>query len=287
MSAVSVSTATPLAPTSSRPPVWLILATSALALTILALAVAETDLTAHYLIDAGDYVSLFGLGFILLAGVALYRRSRLYVSLPLVFPWLLYPVITQGDQLIDNLAIGPMRLICHVLLAAIFGTPVMAAVLGARHLLAPRSDGRTVGRGWTRFFLALVPGLRPLAEGRTREGTTLLAAALLAAEIWLADQYLGSLMIGTLIVMILGVLVYGSWPASHSGDEAVRRVQAERVAFAVLIVGVGTSLAAYVGYKNAPGAYQGSPSFFMDPAQKDAAYRLDRITVPEIGRAHV
>jgi len=38
---------------SSRPPFWLIVCTGVLALTILALAVAETDLKAHYLFDQG------------------------------------------------------------------------------------------------------------------------------------------------------------------------------------------------------------------------------------------
>ena len=43
-------------------------------------------------------------------GYLAYRR-RLAPSLPLVFPWLLYPVISQGDQIIDNLSINAMRAI--------------------------------------------------------------------------------------------------------------------------------------------------------------------------------
>jgi hypothetical protein len=82
---------------------WLIAATGMLALTILALAVAETNLRAHYLIDQGEYISMFGLAFILVAGLYLYSRARLFASLWLIFPWLLYPVVTQGDQIIDHL----------------------------------------------------------------------------------------------------------------------------------------------------------------------------------------
>ena len=137
---------------------WLIAATGVLALIILALAVAETNLRAHYLIDGGEYLSMFGLAFILVAGVFLYTRGRLFASLWLVFPWLLYPIITQGDQLIDNLSINPMRAICHVLLAAIFATPVAVIVLAARYVLAPRPGrppcacraGRRSFRGFAR-----------------------------------------------------------------------------------------------------------------------------------------
>ena len=99
----------------ARPPAWLFIATGLLALMCLVMAVAETNLWMHYLIDGGEFVSLMGLAFIAVAGVYLYRRNHLLVSLPLVFPWLLFPVITQGDQIIDNLSINPMRIICHVL----------------------------------------------------------------------------------------------------------------------------------------------------------------------------
>ena len=131
---------------------WLIVATGLLALTILALAVAETNLRAHYLIDQGEYISIFGLAFILVAGLYLYSRGRLLASLWLVFPWLLYPVVTQGDQIIDNLSINPMRAICHVLLAAIFATPVAVLVMLARYLLVPRPGRPIVRRGWTACF---------------------------------------------------------------------------------------------------------------------------------------
>src|SRR6266404_3444098 len=48
--------------TDSRPPAWLMLATGALAVTFLVLAVGETSLWVHYLIDGGgEFLSLFGL----------------------------------------------------------------------------------------------------------------------------------------------------------------------------------------------------------------------------------
>jgi len=128
----------PAAPMGSalRPPAWLIVTTAALTVACLMMAVAETTLWTHYLIDQGEYLSLAGLVFILAAGIHVYRRGRLLVSLPLVLPWLLYPVITQGDQLIDNLSINEMRVVCQVLLALLFGAPVAVVVLAARYALA-------------------------------------------------------------------------------------------------------------------------------------------------------
>ncbi|OFW15834.1 MAG: hypothetical protein A3F69_00090 [Acidobacteria bacterium RIFCSPLOWO2_12_FULL_66_10] len=241
----------------TRPPIWLIVSTGVLALTILALAVAETDLKAHYLIDQGEFISVFGLGFVLIAGAYLFRSKRLRVSLPLTFPWLLYPIVAQGDQIIDNLSINPMRAICHVLLAAIFATPVAVLVAGTRHLLA-RMSGRSLDR----------------------RGATRLAAVLMTAEIWLAYQFLGTLMVVTLVLMILGTVLYGLQPGAAPAEPAERRGRGERFACGVLLVGFALSLGTYVGYKNQPGAYQGSPSFFMDPSQKDANYRIDQIQVP-------
>ena len=52
-----------------RAPGWLMLATGALALAVLAMALAETNLWMHYLIDAGESISLVGLAFILVAVV--------------------------------------------------------------------------------------------------------------------------------------------------------------------------------------------------------------------------
>lgn len=261
------------APPATRPPGWLIAATAALALICLVLSVAETTLWMHYLIDSGEYISLIGLGFILVAGLYLHRRRRLLVSLPLTVPWLLYPVITQGDQIIDNLSINPMRTVVQVLLAAIFATPVAVTVIAARYALAPARDAQTAPPAWTSWF----PGLRPLARGRVREGSGMLAAALFTLEMWVAAQYLGALMVITLIVLILGSLVYGSLDA---GDTTARRPWSERAALLALLAGVAIALALYVGYKNRPGAYQGSPSFLMDPSQKDAGYRIDAIPVP-------
>jgi hypothetical protein len=145
-----------------RPPAWLMIATGILALTILVLAVAETNLRAHYLIDQGEFISVLGLIFILGAGFVLFARRQLFVSLPLVFPWLLYPVVTQGDQIIDNLSINPMRVVVHVLLAAIFLTPVAVIVLGAKRVLEPKEGRERRVPAWT----ALFPGLRAIADGR-------------------------------------------------------------------------------------------------------------------------
>jgi hypothetical protein len=226
------------------PPAWLIATTAALALAMLVMAVAETTLWKHFLVDRGEYVSLAGLAFVLAGGVHLYRRRRLLVSLPLILPWLLYPVVTQGDQIIDNLTINQMRLISHVLLAGIFGTPVIVCVLAARHA---RGLSRAQG-GW-------------------------LATALFAVEIWVAQRFLGTLMILTLVLMIAGALVYArlSRGAGRAGAGS------ERLALAALLAGVGLSLGLYLGYRNRPGAYQGSPHSFHDPSQRDAAYALDRM----------
>jgi hypothetical protein len=253
--------------TELRAPGWLMLATGALALAILAMALAETNLWMHYLIDAGESISLAGLAFILVAGLILFRARRLAVSLPLTLPWLLFPVITQGDQLIDNLSINWMRVIVHVLLAAIFGIPVAVFVTAARYL------ART-----TRSWHALVPGFPQLAAGRTREGGAIIAVWLMAIESWIAVRFLGELMVITLVAMIWATLAWGFAPRRADGTGG--RVR-ERTALALLVAGVAISLALFVGYKNRPGAYQGSPSYFMDPSQKDAGFRLDAVAVPD------
>jgi hypothetical protein len=168
-----------------------------------------------------------------------------------------------------------MRIICQVLLAAIFAMPVAAVVLAARSALAPKPGAPLVCRRWTAWF----PGLRPLAEGRIREGTGLLAAALMAAEIWVADCFLGKLMVATLVGMILAALVYASWtaPATFSRLAAAA---GERVALVVLLAGVAASLGIHFYFKDRPGAYQGSPSTFMAPGQKEHRYDIGRIAVP-------
>jgi len=232
---------------TGRPPLWLVIATAAMALVLLAMSVGETSLKGQYLIDQGEYLSLVGLLFILLAGLYLHRQGHLVASLPLVFPWLLYPVITQGDQIIDNLSITWMRIIVHVLLAAIFAMPVAVIVYAARWLIK-------------------------LSAAASRN----LAIALLAGELVLAQMFLGALMIGTLVAMIALVWFYGGrQPASD--DRALAR--RSRVALAVLIGGVAVSGGLYLGFKNRPGAYQGSPSFYMDPSRPDSGF-VSTVTVP-------
>jgi hypothetical protein len=49
----------------------------------------------------------------------------------------------------------------------------------------------------------------------------------------------------------------------------------------VLVLSVLASLGLYLGYKNRPGAYQGSPSYYMDPSQAESGFRLDRIPVSD------
>ena len=145
-----------------------------LTLGTLAMAVAETNLWLHYLIDAGESISLVGLAFMFFAGLYLYSRGRLLVSLPLALPWLLFPVITQGDQIIDNLSITWMRIICHVLLGALFGFPVAVVAMAVRYAVRP-SPRRSV-------LNAIVPGLAQLRAGRTREGVALISTLLLVAQ---------------------------------------------------------------------------------------------------------
>jgi hypothetical protein len=258
---------------AARPPLWLVAATGILALATLVMAVAETNLWMHYLIDAGESISLVGLAFMFGAGVYLYKRRRLLVSLPMALPWLLFPVITQGDQIIDHLSINWMRLITHVLLAALFGFPVAVLVMAIRYAVRPRSGPAS---GWA----VLVPGLTLLQTGRPREGTAVLAATLFVLEMWVAVQFLGLLMVVTLIMMTWGVLTYGFARPDADPVRPQARQRSERFALALLVAGVTASLGLFVGYKNRPGAYQGSPSYYMDPAQRDAGFTIDRVPVP-------
>ncbi len=253
------------------PPRWMVVLTGAVAALSFAMAIAETNWWMHYVIDDGEYLSLVGLAVVTVAGLSLHRARRLAVSLPLVVPWLLFPVITQGDQLIDNLSIGWMRLITHVLLAALFATPVAVIVL-AVVLAASRADLRA------RRWMALVPGLQPIREGRVREGAAVLTAALLVAEIWVAARALGMLMIITLVLLTLAVLTFGTAgrPPHAFADHRSRRLT-ERRALGLLLAGVVASLAVFVGFKHRPGAYQGSPSYFMDPSRQGEGFRLDAV----------
>jgi hypothetical protein len=261
-------------------PKWLISITVVMTLAILFMAVAETTLWTHWLIDQGEYVSLAGLAFILVAGLVLHRQGRLRSSLPLTIPWLIYPVITQGDQIIDNLTINNMRLVCHVILGILFGAPIAVLVLAAKRILGPKTAPASAGSSWAVLF----PGLRLIQQGRSQQGALLMILALLLMEIWVAIAYLGALMVATLIVMGLVVLYYGGWreslPTRPEGDFS--GVTGQRLALLVLLVGVTASFGLYVGFKNRPGAYQGSPSFYHDPSQMDAAYPFDRVT-PGVG----
>lgn len=237
-----------------RPPAWLIAITAAMAAVLLAMAVTETSFNGQYLVDRGESLSLVGLVFILVAGVYLHRRQRLVASWPLVLPWLFYPVITQGDQLIDNLPIDAMRWIVHLLLAVIFAMPVAVIVMAARYTV-----WRDLGR----------------------ERTAMLTVALLAMEMILANLFLGTLMIITLVVMILAVLLYAAREARPlPADPAAFRMRAERVAVIALVCGAVASGGLYLGFKNRPGAYQGSPSFYMDPSSPEAGFNFAAIGVP-------
>ena len=75
----------------------------------------------------------------------------------------------------------------------------------------------------------------------------------------------------------MGVLAYG---AAGSADASRPGGSPNVSAAAMLLAGVVLSLGLFVGYKNRPGAYQGSPSYFMDPSQKDVWFRLDTVPVP-------
>ena len=213
-----------------------------MAIVLLVMSVTETSFKGQYLIDQGESLSLVGLLFILIAGLYLHRQRRLSASLPLVLPWLLYPVITQGDQIIDNLSIAWMRFIVHVLLAAIFAAPVAVIVYAAK---------------WA--------GLT------SRARLTYLAVALLAAELWIAYAFLGWLMIGTLLVMIaIAAIAARLRPFGASARQAAR---ANRMALAILVIGVVVSGGLFLAFKNRPGAYQGSPSYYMDPSQPGSGYQ--------------
>jgi hypothetical protein len=241
------------------------------------MAVAETSLWMHYLIDAGESISLAGLAFIAAAGFYLASTQRLRASLPLTLPWLLFPIITQGDQIIDNLSIGWMRLVVHVLLALIFSGPVAIVVLAARYGLAPGPGGRV--RRIPAWLASTVPGVRLLADGQARAGSAVFAAFLLTLEILMAVQFLGTLMVITLIAMIWLALGY-VFSAGPELVDAARHRRRERVAGLILTAGVLLSAGLFFGFKHRPGAYQGSPAAFMDPAQQDAAFQLDRLPVP-------
>lgn len=237
----------PVVARPARPPLWLVVATAVMAIALLGMAVTETSLKGQFLVDRGEYLSIVGLGFILAAGLHLYRTGRLAMSLPLAVPWLVYPVITQGDQIIDNLSIVWMRVIVHVLLAIIFAAPVVVIVFAVR---------------W--------------AGVTSRRTLTTVAAALLAALQWVAWRFLGWLMIGTLLAMIVTIAIAGR----RTRPRAVSTARRDAIALWVLVCGVALSSTLFFGFKNRPGAYQGSPSHFMDPAQPRAGFDLGERAIP-------
>jgi hypothetical protein len=252
-----------------------VFATAALAAILLLMAVTETSLMGHYLIDQGEFIAVIGLVFLAGAGVVLHRTGRLAASMPFALPWLLYPVVTQGDQVIDNLSINWMRLLVHILLALIFAAPVLVLAFGLRQWAATER-----GRRWCGTRLASwVPGLRLMAGDRWREGLAMFAVFLFSLEFVAAHITLGLLMMGVLVAMVGVTLVWGA--SEETGTRRARtHADAERRAAALLAIGLVVSGGLYVGYKNRPGAYQGSPSYLLDPAQDAAGYPLGDVPVP-------
>jgi hypothetical protein len=226
-----------------RPPPWFIAVTALFTLVILVMAVAETSVWTHYLIDRGEILCLGGLLFALACGVHLHLRGRLARSLPLFAPWLLYPVVTQGDQIIDNLSIGGMRLFAHAVLLVLFLAPLGVAAVGARFLRRPP---------WV--------------------------AGLLVLEIGVAYRYLGAIMVGLLTAVLVFYLAWVLF-RQRSAEPFFPSFEG-RAALSFLLSGIVLSLALYLGYKHRPGAYQGSPHHFHDPSRPDAGYSLDLIAIP-------
>ena len=122
-------------------------------------------------------------------------------SLPLVLPWLLFPVITQGDQIIDNLSINWMRIIstCCWRRSSACRWPCSCWPSRTR-------SGRRARRH--RAGTRLVPGLAQTARRpRTRGRALFWRRCCSSLEMWVAVRFLGLLMIVTLIVMIWAVLI--------------------------------------------------------------------------------
>ena len=263
------------APAGVAPPRWLIFATVALTVLMLYMAVAETTAWTHYFIDQGEYIALIGLGFVLVAGVYLYFRQRLKSSLVLFLPWFVYPVITQGDQLIDNMAINQMRVVVHLILAVIFAAPVAVLVLAFRQILKPKPDEPMRQRFWTVVF----PGLRLIERGQDREGVLLMTLTFLLIELWVAHSFLGSLMVATLAVMGVGVLFYGSFTVcSNVRGSRFAGVAGEKAALAVLIAGVFLSFSSYLFYKSRPTTQVGSLAH--EHSAEGNGYALDHNLAP-------
>jgi hypothetical protein len=160
-----------------------------------------------------------------------------------------------------------MRVVVHLLLGVIFAAPVVVFVLTAVYLLSGATDGRT--RWWT----VLIPGLRHIERGRTRDGVVQLSLAILLVEFWVAHQYLGSLMIATLAVMGLGLLYFGSVAPTTSPAPVERGFRNERLALGVVVSCVALSLVGYGYYKNLPTSQQGG----VGPGRlvEDGGYAFD------------
>jgi hypothetical protein len=225
-------------------PAWFIVATALFTIVILGMAVAETSIWTHYLIDQGEFLCLGGLAFALVAGLHLYRTGKLSASLPLFVPWLLYPIVTQGDQIIDNLTINGMRLFAHAVLLVLFLAPVAITAVAVRRFASARSG---------RVFIPIV----------------------LALEIWIAHQYLGAIMVALLVASLLA---YAAWVlrGTRFPERESRRVTG-KAALGLLVTGIVLSLALYLGYKHRPGAYQGSPHHFHDPTRPDDGYVVHHV----------
>ena len=182
-------------------------------------------------------------------------------------------MITQGDQLIDNMAINQMRVVVHLILAVIFVAPVAVLVLSLRHILTPGPNDSVRPRFWTVAF----PGLRSLEQGRDREGVLLMTMTFLLIELWVAHMFLGSLMVGTLALMGVGVLFYGSFTLGFPGVGGSRfaGVVGEKAALVVLVAGVALSFSSYVFYKNRP-TTQVVGSLAHEHSTEGTGYALDQ-----------
>jgi hypothetical protein len=268
-----------LSSTPASPPRLFTYATAVLSLLILMMAVAEATLWTHFLIDErNEYLSVPALIVIFIYGLHLHAKGQLAVSLPLFIPWLAYPVFTQADQIIDHMNIMQMRIVCHLILASIFATPIYVLVLAAQSLFSPVA-GEPARR---RAVPYVVPGLRLMAKGQNREGSAVLAMSLLLVGVWVAHQYLGTIMVLTSVGMGLAFLFYidrSASPSEDSGSDRFRSLR-HRLSLYFLIIGVLVSLGLYIGFKNRPGAYQGSPHYYHDPAQANVAYPLNQISLP-------
>ena len=233
----------------SDPPLGLLIPTAILAIALLAMAFAETSLIGHFLVDRGERLSLLGLCFACGYALVLYRRKRLKQSLPLMAPWLLYPLITQADQLIDNLAIGQMRLISHLFLALLFALPIVCL---AQFL----SRSRTFRVG--------------------REAMATVLGCCLLVEAWLAHRFIGEIMIALVVVGGIATLL----TLELAGRRSIRPSSAltERTAFGATLAAASIAAGAFFLFSALPGSYQGSPHYYHDPTHPRGLYDLSLVS---------